>query len=99
MGGDSPMRLMRLPGEPASPGTPLTHSFVLGAVLVAKEAVDTASRSGEVARPPLVGGLAGFSSGDWREGEDASEAEALLPVLPTAALPLTLPLLSHTDRS
>ena len=49
------MRLIRLPGEPASPGAILPHSCVLGVVEVAKEVVDTASKSGDAAGFPLEG--------------------------------------------
>jgi len=50
VGGDSPARLMRFPGEPAIPGKkPLGHSLVLSELelLVANEVVETASSSGE----------------------------------------------------
>jgi hypothetical protein len=79
---------------------PLTHSFVLGVVLVAKEAVETASSSGDAVRPPLVGGLVGLKSGDCTEGDGVSEAMRALfaPPLPLP-FPLPLPLLLQNTVS
>lgn len=69
VGGVSPIRLMRFPGEPAIPaGPPLVHSFMLGDILVANEVVDTASSMGDAAVGPFEGGYEGFRSGDWRGG-------------------------------
>lgn len=77
MGGDSPMRFIRFPGEPARPATPFVHSVVLLVVFVAYDVAETASRSGEGAVFPLEGMLAGFRSGDWTGDEDESEVGSL----------------------
>lgn len=103
VGGDSPIRLMRFPGDPASPPPPRSplpprdddHSFVMFVAVVlgavdegAKDAVEMASRSGEVPRrrlPPLGGrdGDVGFISGVCTGGVDsASEVGALPAMLP-----------------
>ncbi len=80
MGGDSPIRLIKFPGEPVSAGAPLDHSLTLGAVLGAKEAADMASKMGDVGFGEGV--ATGLSSGDWTEGDDVSEANPLaLPFL------------------
>lgn len=48
VGGDSPIKLIRFPGEPARP--PLVHSLVmLGAVLADTDVVERASNKGEAA--------------------------------------------------
>lgn len=65
MGGDSPDKLIRLPGEPANPAMPLAHSAALGAVLVANDVADTASSMGDVAGFPFEDGVAtGLIFGD-----------------------------------
>lgn len=84
MGGDSPMRFIRFPGEPARPDTPFVHSFVLLVVFVAYDVAETASRSGEGAVFPLEGMLAGFRSGDWTGDEEESEVGSLLALSPLA---------------
>lgn len=84
MGGDSPMRFIRFPGEPARPDTPFVHSFVLLVVFVAYDVADTASRSGEGAVFPLDGMLAGFRSGDWSGDGEESDAGSLVALSPLA---------------
>jgi hypothetical protein len=76
VGGESLMRLMRLPGEP--PKALLVHSFVmvLGAVLTETDVVERASSSGEGDAFALLGGAAGRISGVLMGGEEASEAAA-----------------------
>jgi hypothetical protein len=74
VGGESPIILMRFPGEPAIPaGAPLVQSFMLGDVLVAREIVETASSRGEAAGGPFVEVYEGFRSGDWRGGGGGGE--------------------------
>lgn len=69
MGGVSPIRLIRFPGEPAIPaGAPLAQSFMLGDALVANEVVETASSKGDAADWPFEGEYEGFRSGDDRSG-------------------------------
>lgn len=73
MGGDSPIKLMRFPGEPAKPPLPQSW-FALAAVLADTDVVDKASRGGDtVALPcPSCGGWAtGLMLGDATEDEDA----------------------------
>lgn len=89
MGGESLIRLMRLPGDPAMP--PLDHSLVmLGAVLADTDVVDRASRSGDGAWLPLYGayGAEGLNSGVPEGREEASETSGLL----LESLPLAVPL-------
>lgn len=65
MGGDSPARLMRFPGDPAMPAEiPLAHSLVLGEMLVAYEVDETASSNGEATGLSTDGRLEGFISGE-----------------------------------
>lgn len=81
MGGDSPIRLIRFPGDPAIPGVPLDaiHSLaMLGAVVfVLNEALVMASRMGDVGLPFDEGVATGFISGDWTEEEDESDVNPL----------------------
>jgi len=57
VGGDSPTRLMRFPGDPAMPAEiPLVHSLVFGEMLVANEVVEMASRGGEPTMLPFTKG-------------------------------------------
>ena len=83
------MMLMRL-GDPASAPWCLAHSLMLGAVLVAIDVPETASKSGETATAEflsagMVSGAAGFNSGVWAGlgGDSGSEAGSLgvLPFL------------------
>lgn len=83
------MMLMRL-GDPASAPWCLAHSLILGAVLVAIEVPETASKSGDTATAEflfagMVSGAAGFNSGVWAGlgGDSGSEAGSLgvLPFL------------------
>lgn len=72
MGGDSPARLIRFPGDPAIPAAmPLVHSLVLSEfeLLVANDVVDIASRSGEATGLGFEAGVAGLISGDSIGGE------------------------------
>ena len=76
VGGDSPTRLIRFPGDPAMPmpeGMPLVHSRVLKEfeLLVARDVVETASRRGEASG--LEDGVAGLISGDSVGGEGLDE--------------------------
>jgi hypothetical protein len=65
VGGDSPVRLIRFPGELANPIlSPFDQSFAFAAMLVATDVPDTASRAGEVVGLPLEDGVSAFSSGD-----------------------------------
>jgi hypothetical protein len=65
VGGESPIKLMRLPGEPARP-PPLAHSFViLGAET---DALDIASSMGDAAGRTLSGASDGLISGVPSEG-------------------------------
>lgn len=97
MGGDSPIRLMRLPGEPARP--PLAHSFVmLGAVLADTEVVDKASKSGDAAWLTLYGGTEGRISGVLTAGEDASESRRVFEESLPLPLGLRLELLEDGQR-
>jgi len=69
VGGESPIRLMRFPGDPAMPaGPPLAQSFMLGDMLVANEVVDTASSRGDAPCRPFAEGYEGLISGLWRGG-------------------------------
>jgi hypothetical protein len=71
------MRLMRLPGEPASP--PRAHSLVmLGAVLAETDVADRASSIGETAGLTLFGAHAGRMSGVLAGGDDAVDCGRLL---------------------
>lgn len=86
VGGDSPTRLIKFPGEPAIPAaTALVHSLVFGELLVAKDVVETASRSGEGAGWSFGGKTAGVISGesvaDGGEGVDEG------PFVPFPLLP------------
>lgn len=73
VGGDSPVRLMRLLGDPAIPAVrPLAHSLVLGELL-ATEADETASSNGVAIGFSLDDRLEGFISGDTT-GDDATES-------------------------
>jgi hypothetical protein len=77
VGGDSPDKLIRFPGEPASPMlTPLDQSLVFAAMLVAKEVPDTASNTGEVVGFPLDDGVSAFSSGDRPAGGEEVDPAA-----------------------
>lgn len=82
VGGDSPARLMRFPGEPAAiwGGMFLVHSLVLKEfeLLVAKDVVETASRRGEAMGLSLEAGVPGLMSGDWTGGEGLEERALLL---------------------
>jgi len=83
VGGDSPMMLMRFPGDPAiMPGdTPRVHSLVLSELLlVAKDAFDTASSNGEATGFSLEDTLEGLISGDTT-GEALEEESLLLSPL------------------
>lgn len=84
MGGDSPMRFIRFPGEPARPDTPFVHSVVLLVLFVVYDVAETASKSGEGAVFPLEGMLAGFRSGDWTGDDEESDVGSLLGLSPLA---------------
>lgn len=59
MGGDSPIRLIRFPGEPAIAAgiPPFAHSLMLGEVAVAKFVAETASRRGDTPGLPFEEGV------------------------------------------
>jgi hypothetical protein len=64
VGGDSPDKLIRLPGEPTR--APRVQSCVLLAIVLAEtEVEDSASRTGE--------GTTGRISGDWTCGDEVLE--------------------------
>jgi hypothetical protein len=72
VGGDSPIMLIRLPGEPAKP--PFAHSLVmLGAVLADTDVVDKASSDGDAAGFALFG-RDGRISGVLMAGDEDSES-------------------------
>lgn len=72
MGGESPIILMRFPGEPAIPGgTPLDQSFMLGDALVANDVVETASSRGDARDGPSEG-YDGFRSGERNSGGEGT---------------------------
>ena len=79
VGGDSPIKLPRFPGDPEK-GARIQSE--LWAVLAEIEGVENASRDGDVAVtvgfPCFGGGTAvGLTSGDCAYGEDASDDESL----------------------
>lgn len=80
MGGDSPTRLMRFPGDPAMPAMPLVHSLVLSELLVAYDVVETASSIGEATGISLDDRLVGLISGDTT-GEALDEPLLSFPLV------------------
>lgn len=80
VGGDSPTKLIRFPGEPAIPAaTDLVHSLVFGETLVAKDVVDAASRRGEAVGWSF-GKIVGFISGEnVVEGGEGVDDEPAVP--------------------
>lgn len=85
--------LTRFPGEPAMPASPLdVHSLaMLGVLLVANEALEMASRRGDVGFPFDEGVATGFISGDWTDEEESSEWKVLGGILPTLSLIVNCP--------
>jgi hypothetical protein len=81
VGGDSPTRLIRFPGDPAMPAaeTPLIHSLAFGELLVASDVVEMASRLGDIAGLPFERGEVGAISGEGSvEGGDGLEERPLV---------------------
>ena len=82
MGGDSPIKLMRFPGDPAMPAPiPLAHSLVFGELL-AYDVDETASSSGEGVglsfEDTLEGCISGETTGDAAEEDESLVAFPLL---------------------
>jgi hypothetical protein len=92
VGGDSPIKLIKLPGEPARP--PRAQSlFILGAVLADTGVVDKASNMGETAAGLTLSGAAvGLISGVSAGGEEVADVAGLLVMLLFVPLPPALSL-------
>lgn len=76
VGGESPMRLIKLEGEAPKGPVCLVQSLALGAVLTEAEVVDTASKVGDTVGFPFIGmdaGIVGFRSGEGSGGGDSGD--------------------------